>query len=421
MGNWLYIIISLLFSAFFSGMEIAFITANKLQIELDSKQGSLVGKINSFFIENPSRFIATMLVGNNIALVIYGMLMADALTPVLQQIAYIKSNDMLMLTAQTFISTLIVLFTAEFLPKALFRINPNKLLNLLSIPVTIIFITLSPVVYIINGISNLFLKYVFNMEIIDDKPVFAKVDIDNYLEEVTRQAPAEKELDHEIQIFKNALDFDKIKARECMVPRTEIVAIDVDESVEKLKSLFVETGLSKILVYRETIDNIIGYAHSYEMFKRPKEIKNILLPVTIVPESMPVNEVLSKLIEQRRSIAVVVDEFGGTSGIITTEDIIEEIFGEIEDEHDKEKLIEEKIDDRTFRFSARMEIDYLNEKYNLQLPDSDDYETLGGLLLQAFGTIPNIKDRIKIQQYEFIIDEVEANKIDTVILKISDH
>ncbi len=421
MGNWLYIVISLLFSAFFSGMEIAFITANKLQIELDSKQGSLVGKINSFFIENPSRFIATMLVGNNIALVIYGMLMADALTPVLQQIAYIKSNDMLMLTAQTFISTLIVLFTAEFLPKALFRINPNKLLNLLSIPVTIIFITLSPVVYIINGISNLFLKYVFNMEIIDDKPVFAKVDIDNYLEEVTRQAPAEKELDHEIQIFKNALDFDKIKARECMVPRTEIVAIDVDESVEKLKSLFVETGLSKILVYRETIDNIIGYAHSYEMFKRPKEIKNILLPVTIVPESMPVNEVLSKLIEQRRSIAVVVDEFGGTSGIITTEDIIEEIFGEIEDEHDKEKLIEEKIDDRTFRFSARMEIDYLNEKYNLQLPDSDDYETLGGLLLQAFGTIPNIKDRIKIQQYEFIIDEVEANKIDTVILKISDH
>ncbi len=421
MENWLYIVISLLFSAFFSGMEIAFITANKLQIELDSKQGSLVGKINSFFIENPSRFIATMLVGNNIALVIYGMLMADALTPMLQQIAYIKSNDMLMLTAQTFISTLIVLFTAEFLPKALFRINPNKLLNLLSIPVTIIFITLSPVVYIINGISNLFLKYVFNMEIIDDKPVFAKVDIDNYLEEVTRQAPAEKELDHEIQIFKNALDFDKIKARECMVPRTEIVAIDVDESVEKLKSLFVETGLSKILVYRETIDNIIGYAHSYEMFKRPKEIKNILLPVTIVPESMPVNEVLSKLIEQRRSIAVVVDEFGGTSGIITTEDIIEEIFGEIEDEHDKEKLIEEKIDDRTFRFSARMEIDYLNEKYNLQLPDSDDYETLGGLLLQAFGTIPNIKDRIKIQQYEFIIDEVEANKIDTVILKISDH
>ncbi len=421
MENGLYILISLLFSAFFSGMEIAFITANKLQIELDSKQGSLVGKINSFFIENPSRFIATMLVGNNIALVIYGMLMADALTPVLHQISYIKNNEMLMLTTQTLISTLIVLFTAEFLPKALFRINPNKLLNLLSIPVTVVFIALSPIVYIINGISNLFLKYVFNMEVVDNKPVFAKVDIDNYLEEVTRQASTEKELDHEIQIFKNALDFDKIKARECMVPRTEIVAIDVDESVEKLKSLFVETGLSKILVYRETIDNIIGYAHSYEMFKRPKEIKNILLPVTIVPESMPVNEVLSKLIEQRRSIAVVVDEFGGTSGIITTEDIIEEIFGEIEDEHDKEKLIEEKIDDRTFRFSARMEIDYLNEKYNLQLPESDDYETLGGLLLQAFGTIPNIKDRIKIRQYELIIDEVEANKIDTVILKISDN
>jgi CBS domain containing-hemolysin-like protein len=323
-----------------------------------------------------------------------------------------------MLTTQTVISTLIVLITAEFLPKALFRINPNKLLNVLSLPVTVIFVTLSPIVYIVNGISNLFLKYVFRVDVEDDKPVFAKVDIDNYLEEVTQQnGTSEKELDHEIQIFKNALDFGNIKARECMIPRTEIVAIDVNESIEKLKNLFTETGLSKILVYRETIDNIIGYAHLYEMFKRPKEIKNILLPITIVPESMPVSEVLSKLIEQRRSIAVVVDEFGGTSGIITTEDIIEEIFGEIEDEHDKENLTEEKIDENTYRFSARLEIDYLNEKYNLNLPESDEYETLGGLLLQAFGTIPNIKDRIKINNYEIIIDEVEANKIDVVTLK----
>ena len=421
MELWIYIAVSLLFSAFFSGMEIAFITANKLQIELDSKQGLLVGKINSFFIENPSRFIATMLVGNNIALVVYGMLMAKALTPVLGKIPQLQNNDMFMLTVQTVISTLIVLITAEFLPKALFRINPNKLLNVLSLPVTAIFVILSPIVYIINGISNLFLKYVFRVGIEEDKPVFAKVDIDNYLEEVTRQnTSSEKELDHEIQIFKNALDFGNIKARECMVPRTEIVAIDVEESIEKLKNLFIETGLSKILVYRESIDNIIGYAHSYEMFKRPKEIKNILLPVTIVPESMPVSEVLSKLIEQRRSIAVVVDEFGGTSGIITTEDIIEEIFGEIEDEHDKETLTEEKIDDKTYRFSARLEIDYLNEKYNLDLPESDEYETLGGLLLQKFGTIPNLKDRIKIGGYEIIIDEVEANKIDTVILKITE-
>ncbi|HCQ29630.1 MAG TPA: hemolysin [Flavobacteriales bacterium] len=421
MDLWIYIALSLLFSAFFSGMEIAFITANKLQIELDSKQGSLVGKINSFFIENPSRFIATMLIGNNIALVVYGMLMAKALTPILGKMPQIQSNEMLMLTAQTIISTLIVLITAEFLPKALFRINPNKLLNFFSFPVTVIFVILSPIVYFINGISNIFLKYVFQVDIEDDKPVFAKVDIDNYLEEVTRQnTTSEKELDHEIQIFKNALDFSNIKARECMVPRTEIVAIDVDESIDKLKNLFTETGLSKILVYRETIDNIIGYAHLYEMFKRPKEIKNILLPITIVPESMPVNEVLSKLIEQRRSIAVVVDEFGGTSGIITTEDIIEEIFGEIEDEHDKENLTEEKIDDKTYRFSARLEIDYLNEKYNLQLPESDEYETLGGMLLQEFGTIPNIKDRIKIRNYEIIIDEVEANKIDTVVLKILD-
>jgi CBS domain containing-hemolysin-like protein len=418
MELWIYIAVSLLFSAFFSGMEIAFITANKLQIELDSKQGSLVGKINSFYVENPSRFIATMLIGNNIALVVYGMLMAKALTPVLGNIPQLHANEMLMLTTQTVISTLIVLITAEFLPKALFRINPNKLLNVLSLPVTVIFVTLSPIVYIVNGISNLFLKYVFRVDVEDDKPVFAKVDIDNYLEEVTQQnGTSEKELDHEIQIFKNALDFGNIKARECMIPRTEIVAIDVNESIEKLKNLFTETGLSKILVYRETIDNIIGYAHLYEMFKRPKEIKNILLPITIVPESMPVSEVLSKLIEQRRSIAVVVDEFGGTSGIITTEDIIEEIFGEIEDEHDKENLTEEKIDENTYRFSARLEIDYLNEKYNLNLPESDEYETLGGLLLQAFGTIPNIKDRIKINNYEIIIDEVEANKIDVVTLK----
>lgn len=402
-------------SAMFSGLEIAFVSANKLKIELDNNKGNFTAKVLSSFLKKPAKFIGAMLLGNNIALVIYSILMAKFLEPLI--VIYIIDNELIILLIQTIISTLLILFFAEFLPKAVFRINPNKVLSIAAIPITIVYYFLYPFTYITVGISNLILK-LFKVDTSESDLAFSKIDLEDFVANIQESKDDNDAVDSEIQIFKNALSFADVKVRECMIPRTEIIAIDVESSIEELRLIFIETGLSKILIYRDSIDNIIGYVHSKELFKKPETIKSILLPVSIVPEVMSANDMLKKALKERRSIAVVVDEFGGTSGILTIEDVIEEIFGEIEDEHDKEEFIEEKIDENHYQFSARIEIDYINEKYKIDLPESDDYETLGGLIINIHESIPESGEIIATDDFEFTIDKVSENKVDMISLRI---
>ena len=410
----LAIILSLLFSAFFSGMEIAFIASNKLHIELMKKRGELNARILSYFLEKPSRFIATMLVGNNIALVVYGIEMAQILEPHIEH--HLTSNDSLVLLVQTIISTLIVLVTAEFIPKVLFSINANRFVRLFVIPAALSYFGLYFFVSLVVSLSNFLLKKVMRVELLDQKRVFGRVDLQQYLEEHANTAKEKNLLETEIQIFQNALDFSKVKARECMVPRNEIVAMEVGENINKLTKTFVETGFSKILIFKDNIDHIIGYTHSYELFKQPKNIKSILLPIALVPETMTANDILNLFIKERKSIALVIDEFGGTSGLLTIEDIIEEIFGEIQDEHDLLEHKEVQVSENQFIFSGRHEIDYLNDKYNLNLPESDDYETLSGYIVNHCESIPKLNEQIKVGPFIFEILEVEQTRVETVKL-----
>lgn len=415
--DFLYLFLSLVFSAFFSGMEIAFVSANKLKLELDRKQGNFLSRIIAGFVKKPSRFIGAMLVGNNIALVIYGIIMARILEP---KILLITNNEGLVLFIQTIISTIIILITAEFLPKTLFRINPNSLLQIFALPLLITYWLLILPMFVIIGLAEILIRP-FTRNLPDKKELhFGRIDLEHYIKEGTEYVDEAEEVEHEVQIFQNALDFSKVKARECMIPRTEIIAMSVEERIEKLSDKFVETGLSKILIYRDNIDNIIGYTHSFELFKKPKSIKSILLPVPIIAMSMPANEILEIFIEQRKSIALVVDEFGGTSGILTIEDVIEEIFGEIEDEHDKEALIEREISNGEYLFAARLEVDYLNDNYNLELPVSEAYETLGGLIIDRHESIPQIGEQIRIDQFIFTVKKVFENRIDLIHLKIAE-
>jgi putative hemolysin len=411
------IFITLLFSAFFSGMEIAFVSSSKLKIEVENKEGKLAAKIYSKFLKKESNFIGAMLVGNNVALVMYGVLMAKILEPWLD--LFITSGIAVLLF-QTLISTLIVLVSAEFLPKTIFRINPNRTLNLFCIPVWILYNVLRPIVFVTIGLSNLILRLALKAEIKENKPVFGKVDLDNYLQQILDQSKPEEELDSEVQIFQNALGFSDVKARECMVPRTEIVAIEINAEISDLKSKFIETGLSKILVYKDNIDNIIGYTKSFDLFRKPDILKNIVIPISIVPETMPANETLDIFINKKKGIAVVVDEFGGTSGMITLEDLVEEIFGEIEDEHDKEVYTEQELGNGIFKFSARLEIDYLNEKYKLGIPDSDEYETLAGYIINNHESIPEKGEAIVIKNFQFEVLSVSQNRIDEVVLTLAE-
>ena len=410
----LAIILSLLFSAFFSGMEIAFISSNKLHIELMKKRGEMNARILSYFLEKPSRFIATMLVGNNIALVVYGIEMAKVLEPHIK--SHFTTNDSVVLLSQTLISTLIVLVTAEFIPKVLFSINANRFVRLFAVPAGLCYFGLYFFVSLVVSLSNFVLKKVMRVELHDQKKVFGRVDLRQYIEEHATTAKDKNQLDPEIQIFQNALDFSKVKARECMVPRNEIVAMEVGENINKLTKSFVETGFSKILIFKENIDQIIGYTHSYELFKQPKNIKSILLPIALVPETMTANDILNLFIKERKSIALVIDEFGGTSGLLTIEDIIEEIFGEIQDEHDLLEHKEVKVSENQFIFSGRHEIDYLNDKYNLNLPESDDYETLSGYIVNHCESIPKLNEQIKVGPFIFEILEVEQTRVETVKL-----
>lgn len=413
--QWGVVLAMLVCSAFFSGMEIAFVSANKLKIELDGKQGNFLAKIIAGFLKKPSRFIGAMLVGNNIALVVYGIYMAKILEP---QIAVYTNSEAAILVVQTILSTILILITAEFLPKTLFRINPNSVLRFFAFPLLLIYWILLVPMFLVISISEMLIR-LFSKEVsIADELNFGRVDLEHYIREGTENNEDQEEVDHEIQIFQNALDFSKVKARECLVPRTEVVAMDVEDSIDNLRTKFVDTGLSKIVIYRDNIDNIIGYTHSFELFKKPESIKSILLPIPIIAISTPANEILKTLNEQKRSIAVVVDEFGGTSGILTIEDVIEEIFGEIEDEHDKEELIETKINTHEYLLSARLEVDYLNDEHNLGLPESDNYETLAGLIIDKFESIPKMNDQIDFDQFEITVKKVFDNKIDLVHLRV---
>ncbi|PCJ28137.1 MAG: hemolysin [Flavobacteriales bacterium] len=411
---WIFLLLAMVASALFSGLEIAFVSANRLKIELDKNKNVFSAKILSNFLKHPAKFIGTMLLGNNVSLVIYSIIMAKFLGSLIT--IHITSNELVILLIQTLISTMVILFFAEFLPKTLFRINPNRVLSIAAVPLIIIYYVLYPFTYFTVGISNLILT-IFKVDTSESDLAFSKVDLEDFVANIQERDLVGEEIDSEIQIFKNALGFSEVKVRECMVPRTEIIAIEVESTIEELKEKFIETGLSKILIFRDSIDNIIGYSHSKELFKKPESIKSILLPVLIVPEVMLANELLKKALKERRSIAVVVDEFGGTSGIITIEDIIEEIFGEIEDEHDKEEYTEIEVDENKYQFSARIEIDYINDKYKLNLPESDEYETLGGYIINIQESIPEKDEVIHSDNFVFTINEVSENKIELITVE----
>ncbi len=427
MGLSIVIIIGcLILSAFFSGMEIAFISANKIHIEIEKKQEGFLAKVLTRLTKKPSKFIATMLIGNNIALVVYGLYMGDLLMHWF--LSYGPSSSALItalltdfsLISQTVISTIIILLTAEFLPKVLFQIYSNTLLKILALPAYIFYILFSFISDFVIKISDIILKVFFKTDGDEVQLAFSKIELGDYITEQMEAVEKEDEVDSEIQIFQNALEFSAVKAREVMVPRTEIEAVELHETPKSLIKRFSDTGYSKILIYKDTIDNIIGYVHSYELFNKPKTIKSILMPVEFVPETMLISDILSNLIKKRKSMAVVLDEYGGTSGIMTVEDIVEELFGEIEDEHDSTDLIEEEIDSKNYKFSARLEVDYINENYRLELAESDEYGTLGGLIVNETGEIPDKDAQIKINNYLFTILEVSSTKIDLVALEILD-
>ena len=414
----------LMLSAFFSGMEMAYVSSNKIHIELEKKKGGFIAKILSKLTENPSKFIATMLVGNNIALVMYGLFMGDfimnwlnGMLPIQnEQLNYIVLNFRLLI--QTIISTLVILITAEFLPKVFFQIYGNTLLNFFALPAYIFYYLFYGISWFVMSISDFVLRKFLKTEGDDLQLTFSKIELGNYITEQMESVDHEDDVDSEILMFKNALEFAEVKAREVMVPRTEIIAVELHENTKKLTQLFTETGFTKVLVYKDTIDDIIGYIHSFDLFKKPKTIKSIIHPIEFVPETMLISETLDALIKKRKSIAVVLDEYGGTSGMMTVEDIIEELFGEIEDEYDNIILTEEHISKNIFHFSARQDVDYINEKFKLNLPEAEQYETLGGLIVFNTEGIPEEGETVHIDNYLFTILEASNTKIDLVKLEI---
>tara|TARA_B110000003_G_scaffold276446_1_gene322957 strand:+ start:6643 stop:7896 length:1254 start_codon:yes stop_codon:yes gene_type:complete len=404
------ILISVFLSAFFSGMEIAFVSANKLHIELEKKRKGFIPNILVRLTNYSSKFITTMLVGNNISLVIYSYFMGKVI------VEYYEINSILL---QTIISTILILITAEFLPKAIFRIYANESLKIFALPAYFFYIALYVFSFFINGISDLLLKFIFRTDKDSLQTEFSKEELGDYItEQLEIGNDNDEEIDSEIQIFQNALEFQKVKAREVMVPRIEMLAIEIHETVSKLSESFINSGYSKIVVYKTSLDDIIGHVNAFELFKNPKTIKSILLPVEIVPETMMISDVLNSLMKKRKSIAIVVDEYGGTSGMITVEDIVEELFGEIEDEHDVQELTNQKVSESEFKLSARLEIDYLNEEYNLSFPKEESYETLGGYIIEHTENIPNKDDVLYIDNFKITILGVSSSKIDEIHLKV---
>jgi len=420
MSIYLIIILSIIASAFFSGIEIAFVSANKLKIELDRTRGNLGGNIVAWFNKRSSNFIAFLLLGNNVALVIYGIFMEKMLNkPIMEILPNGFHSPFFVLLIQTITATLIILIFAEFLPKIIFRLNSNYLLNIFSIPLAGLYLLFIPIIYMFITISQWVLKYVFRTSIEDTKYTFSSIDLDYYIKEFHGEESSSPE-EKDIQIFQNAIEFQEMKIRECMIPRTDIIAVNEESSLDDLIKLFLQTGHSKIAVFQENIDNIIGYIHVFDLFQQPKSLKGIIREMIFVPETMAANDFMSQMIKKENSIAVVLDEFGGTSGIITLEDLMEEIFGEIEDEFDHDKLMEKKLNDSTFLFSARQEIDYLNDTYNLKLEESDEYETLGGYITFHFESIPEQGEEIIINNHKFVIMAASNTKIDLIKLILSE-
>lgn len=425
MDSYVLIVITLILSAFFSGMEIAFVSSNKILVEIEKEQKGILAKVLTKLTEKPSKFITTMLIGNTIALVVYGFLMGEVLLSWFQSMLPTSSaflnymlNDFSVLS-QIIISALIILITAEFLPTVFFQIYANTLLRIFAFPAYLFYVLFTYLSDFVIWVSNFILKYLFKTEGGQIQLAFTKAELGNYITEQMESVEEDAEIDTEIQIFQNALEFSELKARDIMVPRTEIIAVEVNESVSTLNALFTESGCTKILVYKESIDDILGYVHAFELFKKPKTIKSVLLPVEFVPGTVFIHDVLNILMKKHKSIAVILDEYGGTSGIMTVEDIVEELFGEIEDEHDSDDLIEERLDAGLYRFSARLEVDYVNETYKIDLPESENYDTIGGLIVNDTEEIPLQGDVIVINEvFQFTILEATNTKIDLVELKI---
>lgn len=419
MEIFIYILITMTFSAYFSGMEIAFVSSNKLRFEMDKNEQSITSRILSIFFNKPNNFISTMLVGNNIALVVYGILMAELIEQRILS-GWIE-NEFLLVLIQTIISTLIILVTGEFIPKTLFKINPNLTLNILAIPTFICYVILYPISRFASACSSFFLWLTgtkVNKDVSDK--AFTKVDLDYFIQSSIEDSNNEKKIDTEVKIFQNALDFSSIKIRDCMVPRTEIVAIDYNTPLEELKSRFIESGISKILVYKENIDNIVGYIHSSEMFREHTKWTDGIRQFPIVPETMNANKLMQIFMQQKKSIAVVVDEFGGTAGIVALEDLVEQIFGEIEDEHDINSYVAKEIGDNEYVLSGRLEIEKVNELFPIHLPESDEYQTVGGLILHQYQRFPKLHEIISFNKFEFKIIKVTATKIELVRLKVTE-
>ena len=406
------ILTTLVLSAFFSGFEIAYVSSNKVHLEILKKQEGVIANVLTKLTRKPSKLLATMLVGNNVALVVYGFEMGKVMTALLPDFF----QNVLW---HTIISTLIILITAEFMPKVFFQIYANQLLKLFAIPAYFFYLLFYPLSSFVMWISDFVLRVFFKTKG-DYVPLsFTKVELVDYISEQLENVPKKEEMDSEVQMFQNALEFSGVKAREIMIPRTEIVAVELNESIENLIATFVSSGFSKILIYNENIDDILGYVHSFDMFKKPKNIKEVLIPIVNIPETIQINEVLNLLTRKRKSMAVVLDEYGGTSGIVTLEDIVEELFGEIEDEHDKDKFIEEQLSETEYLFSARLEVEYLNETYHLEIPESEEYETLGGFIVLHNEGIPTQGEKIEISPFTFVIEACSQTKIETVRLIVN--
>jgi CBS domain containing-hemolysin-like protein len=414
------IILCLILSAFFSGMEIAFVSSNKIYLEIEKKQDDFISKILTKLTEKPSKFIATMLVGNNIAMVVYGFFMGDLLMNWFRNLGY-HFTDLSNLLLQTSISTLIVLMTSEFLPKVFFQIYANSFIKIFALPAYFFYKLFYYFSSTLLGISDYVLKKFFKTEGDQITLSFSKVELGNYISEQMNAIDDHENIDSEIQIFQNALEFSGVKARDIMTPRTELVAVDIYDSVTELRELFISTGYSKILVYQNSIDDIIGYVHSFELFKKPRSIKSVMIPVEYVPETIFIKDGLNLLTKKRKSVAVILDEYGGTAGIMTVEDIIEELFGEIEDEHDSdEELVEQQLDETSYLFSARLDVEYLNQEYKLNIPENDSYGTLGGFIVNTSKEIPQKGNQITIDNFHFVIEEATNTKIEVVKMTISD-
>lgn len=414
------IILCLILSAFFSGMEIAYISSNKVYLGIEKKQDNLLSKILSKLTENPSRFIASMLIGNNIALVVYGFFMGELIMrqPIFSGLA---SSVWAILSLQIFISAIVIIITSEFLPKIFFQLYANTLIKALALPAYVFYQLFYYVSSAIIWMSDVILMRVFKIKGNDEQPLFSKIELGNYITEQMKAVEDQEDVDSEIQIFQNALEFSGVKARDIMNPRTEISAVEIHDTVEELKALFIETGYSKILVYQNSLDDIIGYVHSFELFKKPKTIKSVMIPVEFVPETIFIKDVMSLLTKKRKSVAIVLDEYGGTSGMVTIEDIVEELFGEIEDEHDSdEELIDQQLENGCYLLSTRLHVEDINEKYKIDIPESDSYTTLGGFIVDFTKEIPQKGEKIQIGNYHFIIEEATNKKIELVKMTIKD-